>query len=176
MTSNRKITANRTNARKSRGPKTASGKARASHNAFRHGLAAVTRNHFAYADQIVRVAKAILGNATHPLLYEQALAFAECQVLLGRLHQERVAIIERRLPVPAIETQAAIRVRDESAAARAAMPELHRLVRYERRAWSRGKKAMWRYLGIRLSLKPTEQWSVADETLFRLFPEGIPAS
>jgi hypothetical protein len=40
MTSTRQLEANRANARRSTGPKTASGKARVAHNAITHGLLA----------------------------------------------------------------------------------------------------------------------------------------
>ena len=45
MSSRAKIAASRANGRKSRGPRTPAGKSNSSCNAFRHGLAAVTRKH-----------------------------------------------------------------------------------------------------------------------------------
>ena len=225
MASDAKIAANRRNGRKSRGPKTASGKARSSCNALRHGLAAVTRGHLAHTEEITRLAKAIMGSATHPLLYERALVIAECDVLLRCVRTEQLAVIERLRDASArplaegddrlarareisrayrhryaLEKVAnakyfalseeeqdkiwegdepsalavlppPVRERDESAMMCVAMPDLRRLLRYERRAWSRRKKAMRKYLAIRCRFKPTEQWSVADDRFFRLFPE-----
>ena len=62
MTSQAKILANRRNARKSRGPRTAAGKSIASRNAYRHGLAAITRELPALFPDIERMAKALCGD------------------------------------------------------------------------------------------------------------------
>ena len=42
MTSDRQLSANRQNSRRSSGPRSAAGSSRASRNALRHGLAAIT--------------------------------------------------------------------------------------------------------------------------------------
>jgi len=96
VTSAKKIAANRNNARKSTGPKTAKGKARASRNAIRHGLATIGRDSPSVSAQIERIAQAICGgDAASPAQYEQALIIAECEVVLLRVRLARVAAIER---------------------------------------------------------------------------------
>jgi hypothetical protein len=95
MTSEREIAANRINGRKSRGPRTPAGKARASRNALRHGLAAVTHRDPAFFTVAVRIAKVLCGDDSNPALFEAALKFAECEVLLRCTRAQGVALIER---------------------------------------------------------------------------------
>ena len=84
MTSERKVASNWINSRKSRGPRTAAGKARASRNAVRHGLAAFGRvTNPALFETIAQMAKAICGDETNPSLFEQALVIAENEMWLG---------------------------------------------------------------------------------------------
>jgi hypothetical protein len=206
MTSERKITANRINGRKSRGPRTAAGKARASRNAFRHGLAALTENNPVLLPEIEQMAKRICGCDRNPLLYEQAIIIAENELALRCVRLERIAVIERLrdgtaiaiskgdnsialakarhreselaweeivriktrfgvttdgLPIfiPGLEDQPAQlgwrpsppEERDEIDALREAMPDLERLARYERRAWSRRKRAIREFVEIKSS-------------------------
>jgi hypothetical protein len=72
MTSAANARANRSNAAKSTGPKTARGKAWASRNALRHGLATITAHDPLVSSQIERMAKAICGDRASPVQYEQA--------------------------------------------------------------------------------------------------------
>jgi hypothetical protein len=95
MTSAKKIVANQNNARKSTGPKTVTGKGRASRNALRHGLAAVMRNNLSVSAQIERIAQAICGDDATPAQYEQALIIAESEVVLLHVRTARVTVIER---------------------------------------------------------------------------------
>src|SRR5262249_20665406 len=214
MTSERKIAANRINGRRSRGPKTQAGKARASRNAFRHGLAAITRSNPVIFPEIERMAEAMCAGHRDPFLFEQALIIAESDYLLGRVRAERVLMIERlrdstaipltkrvncvalveprrqqaelawdeitrikarfgmseeelHLPLgdphkmrrlgsePACGWRPAPPVeRDESDALCKALPDLERLARYERRAWSRRKRAFRRFIEINLNEGP----------------------
>ena len=95
MTSEKKIAANRINARKSRGPRTAAGKDRVSYNAFRHGLAALKHLDPMLSRDIDLIARAMCGDDIDPLLFEQALVIAENEMVLRCVRVERVAMIER---------------------------------------------------------------------------------
>jgi len=81
MTSEKKIAANRTNARKSSGPRTASGRGRVSRNALRHGLAAMKYLDPMLSQDIELMAKAICAGEPNPLLFEQALVMAENELV-----------------------------------------------------------------------------------------------
>ena len=95
MTSERKILANRQNARKSTGPRTTTGKSRASRNAVRHGLERVDFGNPGYCVQVERIAKAICPGASDPFRYEQAVIIAESQMFVARVRAARVDAIER---------------------------------------------------------------------------------
>jgi hypothetical protein len=95
MTSELKIQANRKNAKKSIGPKTKTGKSRASRNAVRHGLEGVDFGNPGHSAQVERLAKAICPDASDPFRYEQAIIIAESQILLTRVRAARIAAIER---------------------------------------------------------------------------------
>ena len=95
MSSQAKIAANRANGRKSRGPRTAAGKSKASGNAFRHGLAAISQKQSEIFAEIEPITRAICNGATNPLLFEQALIIAENGFVLRCVQAERIAAIER---------------------------------------------------------------------------------
>ena len=158
MSSARKIAANRTNGRKSRGPRTLAGKARASRNAYQHGLTGLSGQNPAVAEQIVQIANAICNNDSNPLLFEQALLIAENEILLRHVSAERIVVIEtprdtaarsfaKNVEPEKIEAMPP-QIRDEFDALREAMPNLARLHRYERRAWSRRKRAVREFIAI----------------------------
>jgi ribosomal protein L19E len=160
MTSRARIASNRSNGRKSRGPRTAAGKSSASLNALRHGLAAITHSDSALPPKIACIAKTLCGDDPNPLLLEQALIIAENEVMLQRVRAARVAAIEQRLqrnsaPMQARETThdarqpEAIELKNELAAMRDAMPELDRLERFERRAWRHRKRAIGNFMEIK---------------------------
>ena len=96
MNSQAKIVASRANGRKSRGPRTPAGKSNASRNAFRHGLAAITRKDPEIFAEIEPVARAICNGAVNPLLFEQALIIAENDFVLRCAQTEWIAAIERQ--------------------------------------------------------------------------------
>jgi hypothetical protein len=205
MISRARAEASRSNGRKSRGPRTAAGRSCASHNALRHGLAALTYKPAAFAE-IERIAKTICNGNTDPLLFEQALVIAENEMVRRCVRVEAIAMIERLRDITlkplsrdnslarakarfgqaklryrqlvqakakkiatttgkeknwlqeqkseaaqsqATRMQKPIKSRDEFDALRLAMPDLDRLARYERRAWSRQKRAFREFIEIK---------------------------
>jgi hypothetical protein len=225
VSSQAKIVANRANGGKSRGPRTSAGKSNSNRNAFRHGLAAITRKDPEIFAEIEPVAKAICNGATDPLLFEQALIIAGNGFVLNCVQTEWIAAIERHrdrtatplatgdlgfarakarlarakltyqmrvesagkdaaasnaassnaVPTSAASTHEALvrqreratseqagRVtstlgRDEFDAMRSAMPDLDRLERYRRRAWSRLRRAIRRFIEIETGVFETAQ-------------------
>ena len=203
MASEKQIAANRINARKSCGPRTAAGKARVSRNALRHGLAALTHRGPRIFQQTERMAKALCGADNDPFLFEHALIIAENEVLLRSIRMERIAAIERlrdsmAIPLaqgdngpamaeaksaearlasdeidkmmvqygfadlfhvpcdlleeapPGPEWRPSPQERDELGALLEAVPDLNKLDRYERRAWSRRKRALREFIAIKV--------------------------
>ena len=95
MTSQRRIAANRKNAKKSTGPRTRRGKARASRNAIRHGLNAADFGNSARCDKVDRIARMLCQHDPDASRYEQAIIIGESQLLLARVRAARIAAIER---------------------------------------------------------------------------------
>jgi hypothetical protein len=96
MTSPRKVAANRINGRKSRGPRTGAGKASASRNARRHGLAAFGSNNCpVMAEEIAQMVDAMCTSTDDPLLRQQAIMVAENQLWLSCIRAEKLAVVER---------------------------------------------------------------------------------
>jgi hypothetical protein len=143
MTSEAKIAANRRNARRSTGPRTALAKARVRRNALRHGLATLVVGDPAVASEVDRVVAAICGPQADRFEREQALVIAEAQINLKRIRKERTQIIEQMSLVSSPQDPNA---RDPSLrGANRGAPNLARLLRlerYERRALSRRKRAV----------------------------------
>jgi hypothetical protein len=74
MTSERRLAANRKNAKRSTGPRTARGKLRVRSNAVRHALATTALQHPAFAIQIERMATTICEESTSRLQFDQAIS------------------------------------------------------------------------------------------------------
>jgi hypothetical protein len=152
MTSARR-NANRKNSRKSTGPKTVRGKARASRNALQHGLSAARVGDALVSAEAVRMAEAFGFQDMSRPQFEQFLIIAKCQTELDRITAARVATLERELarlaPAPQhrqlhgeLNDGPAQLVRDEVVAFNRAIPALCMLDRYERRALSRRRRAI----------------------------------
>ena len=227
MSSERRITANRNNGRRSSGPRTKAGKIRASRNALQHGLAVISHGQSIPSGKIARLAKALCGDNSDLALLAQAQAIAQNEMVLRAIHEQQIAVIERlreptaialtkrdnnlklakarskqarraekeitrRLPgvlekyrdrlqgdpnyspydlVPlglkvlleepdSEEEHRALDLarkeiekqqRDEHDALEEAIPDLIRLERYERRAWSRQQRAIREFLNIKFT-------------------------
>jgi hypothetical protein len=89
MTSKRKAQANRANARKSTGPKTARGKARATGNARRLGLSLSVLTDPVLFEQVAALTRRIAGEASDGNSFELARRIAEAQIDLQRVRQAR---------------------------------------------------------------------------------------
>ena len=169
MTSQKRIAANRSNARRSRGPRSAAGKSKVARNALRHGLYAIKLHELAPTVRIEAIATKLCAGDTNPLLREQALIIAENHVLLARVRAARLDAIERRLrgggttdedartasPDPPAEKakrpgqRPAVDPRVEFDAITEAMPEIERLERFERRAWRDRSRALRAFTSVK---------------------------
>jgi hypothetical protein len=88
MTSQKQIDANRANAKRSTGPKTAVGKLKSSRNAFRHGLSGPLPLNLARWSEIDAIARALTPQgAEHG---SAAIEFAKAQVELFRIRAVRM--------------------------------------------------------------------------------------
>lgn len=141
MTSARKRFANRANARKSTGPKTAAGKARVSRNALRHGFSrrafADGRLRDAQWERAVAVLALTLAGAEAPparLARAAALAAAQHDLLLVRRARRA---LEAAGYTPDDRAQSPQQCIDPALLAR-----ITRLDRYERRALARRRRAI----------------------------------
>src|SRR5262249_50004828 len=140
MASERQIAANRRNAGKSPGPRSAGGKKRASQNAHQHGLAAAIPLTRKIADEIELLARKFADGIDSPIVRAYARSAAESSLELARVARVKVALIESLAVfvyeegLPAIDPVAE--------AVRRALPDLIRLDRYERRATARRARAI----------------------------------
>jgi hypothetical protein len=141
MTSEAKIAANRRNAQRSTGPRTAFAKARVRRNALRHGLAALVVGDPTVATEVARVAAAIIGPPAGALDSEQAQIVAEAQVTLKQVRRARAQIMELG---PLTQNSDSWDTASMPPVERCALyvDQLLRLERYERRALSRRKRAV----------------------------------
>jgi hypothetical protein len=158
MPSERKIAANRGNARKSTGPRSARGKAHTAQNALRHGASTAFLERSA-SSEVERMAMAIAGDSALTLEYEQALIIAESDFIIRKVRTARLAEMERMLlamppsdpniseppqrresrPQGMVETRAKPQANIEAISL--AIPRILKLDRCERRALSRRRRA-----------------------------------
>jgi len=138
MLSDRKRAANRFNATRSTGPRTALGKLHTRRNAFRHGLAIGIVSSPALLEEIVWLAKIIDGDSGNPQRFEQAAIVAETEFDLIRIRAARVAILEQAAPRSTSSAPSVAFARDLVEI----LPQLLPINRYERRALSRRKRAI----------------------------------
>jgi hypothetical protein len=151
MTSQARIDANRRNARRSTGPRTSAGKARASRNARQHGLSIAVLEDAEASAEAERLALTLAGVAGDRTRLEQARSFAQAELDLLRVRAVRRALMSGNAEQAARETTAAaaaqpprdaLTVVGDATAMLNNLLQLERLERYERRAMSRRKKAL----------------------------------
>jgi hypothetical protein len=130
MSSGRKIAANRKNAKKSTGPRSAAGRAISRHNARRHGLATGIGSDPALRDDIEILAKLLAGGREN--IGEFAREAAEAHLDLTRIRRIRAGLYARMRFFDAASTEDLMALAEQFA----------RLERYERRAFSRRKRAL----------------------------------
>ncbi len=109
MTSTRKITANRANARASTGPKTVHGRARAARNALRHGLSLPVYSDPLLSEEVDALARDIAGPDANPEIHELARRVAEAQINLRRIRSVRYQLVNDALRDPGYESVARMR-------------------------------------------------------------------
>jgi hypothetical protein len=100
MTSERKRAANRRNARRSTGPRSADGKARSRENAWRHGLASSIDRIPGLRAEIEQLALAIAGPKPTPAMLDCARNAAEAQFEIVRVRGGRADLISRKAADP----------------------------------------------------------------------------
>jgi hypothetical protein len=131
MPSLRKIEANRRNAKKSTGPRSVAGREAARRNARRHGLAVAIGGDPAFHEDIEKLAKALSFASGAQQVSEHAREAAEAELDLARIRKVRAFLFEKLFGDIAVPHG----ITDLNG-------KLAGLERYERRAFSRRKRAL----------------------------------
>ena len=111
MTSERKIRANRQNARASTGPKTANGRARSARNALRHGLSLSVLFNAALSKDVEVLARELAGPDAKAHVLERARRLAETQIDLCRVRYAQHQLLSSKLGDPYYESHADARIK-----------------------------------------------------------------
>lgn len=141
MTSEAKVAANRANARRSTGPRSAEGKARAATNAIRHGFGTA----LSPSSNLVPQLSALLANIVNGPTSPESMAVAEAQLHLQRIRARKQFLLEAEIRNRLATIGG---MKDCSPEERLALaliacaPEFQILDGYERKALSRRKSAV----------------------------------
>lgn len=130
MTTDRKIESNRKNAQKSTGPRSGAGRHRSRANALRHGLAVAIGSQPSFSKDIETLAKALVGDRGLPTEFAREVAEAELDLL--RVRKIRASQFNTVVDNPDVTPEAYAELAEN----------LSKLERYERRAYSRRKRAL----------------------------------
>jgi hypothetical protein len=137
VSSDRKVAANRRNAKNSTGPRTAHDKSRSKQNALQHGLAGLALKRGTVVPELERLALGIAGPDPDFYRWHFALIAAEAELELRRVRTVRLEAFASTMPTVSPEA-GVVQPNSHSIA----MQDLIRLDRYERRAFSRRNKAL----------------------------------
>src|SRR5262245_40800012 len=113
LTSARKITANRANARASTGPQTTRGRARAARNALRHALSLPVCSIPALSQEVATLATEIAGRGANTGTQELARRVAEAQIDLRRVRYARHQFLSDTLSKQYYDSLANIRMKEK---------------------------------------------------------------
>ena len=157
MTSPAKIAANRRNARRSTGPRSAAGKARARRNAFRHGLATPGSLDHVAMDRIDNLVDALTIHVHSQLQIQLATVAAEAQAEIERVRRTKVNLVNRASAQLRDEGAGLLSAGERAALAFAGKTEiLMACERYERRAISRRNRALHALAKLQRELRRVE--------------------
>jgi hypothetical protein len=140
-TSERKITANRANARASTGPKTPQGRTRSARNALRHALSLPVHSDKGLSEEVEALAREIAGADASTEMQRLARRVAEAQIDLRRVRYARHQLLSRAAPGAPVTTTPEGPHKLTTILSRE-VQRLSALDRYERRALSRRKFAI----------------------------------
>jgi hypothetical protein len=113
MTSQRKIQTNRSNAKRSRGPRTKEGKRKASGNSRKHGFTGMAWRQNAGSAEVESFARELCADQQDPALLVQARIIAENHLLRRAIRQRKLALIGRQMTPSQIEAEYAQQVIDK---------------------------------------------------------------
>jgi hypothetical protein len=151
MISERMIAANRTNGPRSRGPRTAAGKASSRRNALQHGLSVPVVGEPALCGMVEELARALVGAGADRVRLGYARLIAEAEFNLARVQYARVSLLNsclRKVVSPSSvgsvppEPSSGETFGYDLARTAGVAQKLTRLDRYEARAISRRRRAM----------------------------------
>lgn len=132
----KRLAANRLNARNSTGPRSRHGKARARVNALKHGLAAVMCLAETDDSDVAVLAQRLLNGRNNPHLVVCATAFARAEIQIQRTREVKLTFMQAALQQHA----------DACPLGAPAIATLDRIDRYECRARARRTKAFWKWM------------------------------
>jgi hypothetical protein len=132
VTTDRQIAANRQNAKKGTGPRSEEGKAASRHNGLRHGLAIDIETDPAFREDIEKLAKLLSNSFGSQNVSEVAREAAAAELDLLRIRKFRAWLYETLCFADKAAPGGMTELNDK----------LAKLERYERRAFSRRKRAL----------------------------------